>query len=114
MPRFIYSPDILDVLTQIEGEAWRVQQDRWNGSNVAAFLDEYNKLQEYLAGHPEDAGENVEWGKLNPPQGDYAIYGAGGYNRYFVLARTGEILFSRHHATPEKIQQAEELGFSLG
>jgi len=41
-----------------------------------------------------------------------AIYGAGGYNRYFVRGN-GEAIFSRSHALREDVKKAEALGFEI-
>ena len=39
------------------------------------------------------------------------IYGAGGWNRYFI--RDNEVTFSSFHATPEQTNKARAVGFTI-
>jgi hypothetical protein len=98
----ITDPDALEKMGKIEGEYWMKHQNQLTGYSFASFLKEY---------------KTPEWDYL-PEQfieidGNRAIYGEGGYNRYFVNAYTGEIFISKFHAREEKLKLAEEIGFSI-
>lgn len=112
MPVFIQQPDALDLLTKVEGPAWREKQERFGSCSFKAFHDEWLQAQSYLT-EEDKASEWYRTDSLTTPGGDGAIYGEGGWNRY-IVKYTGEIVFLRRQAWgPEAIQRAEEAGFRV-
>jgi hypothetical protein len=60
--------------------------------------------------------ERVEGGPPQTADGQWpihgqVIYGAGGWNRYFI--RDNEVTFSSHHATEEATENARTVGFTI-
>jgi len=56
----------------------------------------------------------IDW-LNNEPDGFYAVYGSGGYNRYFVYPN-GDVKFSAYHAEhpkKETTEKAKSLGFQI-
>lgn len=107
--------DALDKMAQIEGPRWKKLQFDDKNSPFGFFA--------YLAAWNVIVSEG-EVGKMTPHQaiqmdmipgisgsGDGAIYGEGGYNRYFV-GRDGIIKFDYKLARKEKQELARNLGFA--
>ena len=101
---FIQDPEVVNKMAQIEGAEWAKDQEKDNGYTVASFLKEFNAVKA--------ATSDNDLGVLRI-DGNTAIYGFGGWNRYFVLATTGEIFLSRSHARDEKIEKAREIGMDI-
>lgn len=113
MAVFIQQPDALDLLTQVEGPDWRAKQTAGNFGSCSfnAFLQEWRTAQE-LATEEDKASE---WFKTYSlvVDGNSAIYGSNGYNRYAVKY-TGEIVFLRYQAwSEEAVKKAEAAGFRI-
>ena len=105
MPVYITDEDALDRLAQVEGEEWKRRQDREDSDYT---------LRGFAAAYEREKGRSgyITCGF------NHAIYGENGWNRYFVLAGTGEIVFSRKHARrpllgPDDSGKAEAAGFTL-
>ena len=100
------------VMAEIEGEGWLEGQLTDPSPNVSAkaALEQVQRRQrefrEWKSDYPGDKPPD-----LNDTVGD-AIYGAGGFNRYFVRGN-GEIIFSRSHSTAEDLAKAKKLGFEV-
>lgn len=106
----IYDPQALDLITAIEGQGWRNDQEsgRFGENSFYVFKQAWELLPV------------TERDKLDPqrnfiivlPSGACAIFGAGS-NRYTVR-RTGEILFLRLKSfSPKTTDLASTLGFSV-
>ena len=111
MSVFIYQPDAFDLICSIEGDEFRNgrHDDAWS---FPAFKKAWLEAEDYLLHNPDDRTE-AHAGTPIRVEGDVAIYGNAGYNRYFVLG-SGEIVFSRHHASrPVKVEEAEAQGFRI-
>lgn len=91
MPVFIYEPDAFEKMVKVEGEEYRRvrTKEEFGICSFDAFLEEWKKLEQ----HPNfkdfkdfrpEFGIGVE--------GNHAIYGWWGWNRYIVL-NSGEMVF---------------------
>jgi hypothetical protein len=100
---FITDADALQKMGQIEGKDWLAAQAqaRHEGhpNDFHSYLIEYQKYQ----GPPTEETLRVA--------GHCSIYGAGGWNRYFVR-KNGKIIYSAYHG-PSKVKQAEDIGFDI-
>jgi hypothetical protein len=101
MPVLITDPDVMDKFCQVEGEVFRRDQrhsDRQGSQYTVSYaLKLWKETKDNY-----DAKETI----------DVAIYGLGGWSRYFVLAGTGEVVFSKYHAE-RKVKDAESAGFRI-
>jgi hypothetical protein len=108
MPVFIYEPDAFDKICQFEGNEYEANQRDWNTSNFTAF----KKVWE------EDCKDNQwvrEQGKdmaISARDGNGAIYGWHGWNRYLVYC-SGEIVFLGDMSYKEAINKAKNIGFRI-
>jgi hypothetical protein len=109
MPVMITDPDAFDRICAVEGDEYRNAPQDGN-YRLPAFKAEWDAAVAYAA----EAGCSVEDVLVEGVVVDSnaAIYGAGGYHRYFVW-NTGEIVFSRFHATPEGCARAKAAGFRV-
>lgn len=113
MPVFITDRDALQRMAQVEGDTWlRLQESEPETPlGFRAFARAYADIKKIYDGLiDEDRRETMrEIGiSLN---GHKAIYGEGGWNRYFIRW-SGEIVFSARHATSiQKIEKAKAAGF---
>lgn len=98
----ITDPDALQKMAQVEGERWLKTQSQETGYSFASFLREFNS-----------PSWDYQFEDLLEIDGNKAIYGEGGYNRYFVRFGSGEIFISRFHARDEKLKLAVEVGFKI-
>ena len=97
----------LELMAQLEGDEWQENQKEACGPfTFNHLLEGFEKLKaKRAAGAP-----NASWSglvELGP-----TIYGRCSMNRYFVDV-SGEIFFSRHHATRDSVAKAAGLGFSI-
>ena len=88
----------VDAMGEIEGEAWRNLQERDSVCTTKGALEMLHKFGP--TEDPEDYQNSV-----------FTVYGAGGYNRWFVL-RDGTVCFSFQHGR-EDVPKAEALGFKI-
>lgn len=113
MSVYIYDPDAKAKIALVEGERW-LEHDlnaayRSSTSCFDAFLAEWKAIEAVTT---PDAREILNSECLTV-RGNPAIYGLGGWNRYFVRY-DGEIMFSAYHASnPEKEAQAKDAGFRV-
>lgn len=105
MPIFITDPEVVGKMAEIEGKDWAKDQGKDNGYSVASFLKEYRAVE---AGESDCNAHGILRVDDNS-----AIYGNGGWNRYFVLANTGEVFLSRSHSRKEVVAKAESLGIAI-
>lgn len=110
---FIYDPDALDRLTDVEGEAWRKLQDRHPTSPYCfhAWKQAWDEKQRMVAENPEYADEPVS--SFLAESGDGAIYGNGGWDRYAVRLN-GELVLMTWSATSSNREKAARAGFTVG
>lgn len=108
MSIFIFESDAFDKICRVEGERYAEQQKNFDTCSFSVFKE---KWEELIAGDPtlkeeEDMHFSVD--------GNYAIYGKGGYNRYIVYF-SGEIVFLDAAAADqsEDIERAREIGFRI-
>jgi len=109
MAVYITDKDALDKMAQIEGEAWRAEMEwKVNAFSFKGFLQEYEEYKSYCEENNEEPGDYAL-----TVDGNSAIYGAGGWNRWFVR-ETGEICFSEFHKRGGlDIEQVKALGFAI-
>jgi hypothetical protein len=114
MAVFIYQQDALELLAEMEGEAWLAEQHINTASSYHFPIWREAWDLKVAAGHEKDDGAHLE---------DYIsdrfelsispiIYGKGGFHRYLVRPN-GEILFSRMHSIARRVPQAQAVGFTL-
>lgn len=112
----IYDADALNKMAIIEGERWRQKQE--NNKNDSYGFYAYLKAWKVIENEGM-VGEASPYEAISMDlvpgvkRGDGAIYGDGGYNRYYV-GRDGTIKFDYNLAREEKSKLAQELGFSPG
>jgi len=114
---FIYDPDALDKLAELEGQRW--------------LADDLRMWQQYRSGNTAHAFQFAWWethkpGVLGPQDlpfwkdyfaGDMGIelgviYGDGGYAR-FMVTDAGEIVLEASSTRKEKVERAEQIGFRV-
>lgn len=110
MSLYIFDPNALQVLGQIEGADWlKLQSNRpANGYSFQAYLDTWERLK--AEGYTPFPGNISPY--LFDIVSDGAIYGESGYARYIVRG-DGEIVLLRWSTRPEKIALAESLGVTV-
>jgi hypothetical protein len=110
MTVLITDADAFDRICAVEGERFRNGPHDGNYS-FPAFLAEWNEVAAFAESDGCTVAEII--GSTLDVDGNVAIYGASGYDRYFVLA-TGEIVFSRRHSVnAERTALAEAQGFRI-
>ena len=112
----IYHKDILDRMSRVEGEDWRrLQTDRRTSPyGFFTYLEAWKIIRndKELEGFTPAALINA--GMLaGVPPGDGAIYGEGGYTRYYVSA-DGTVCFDYEMAREDKQAKALAEGFPPG
>lgn len=106
MPVFIYEPDVLEKLVEIEGPEYQrcAKKEYFGNCAFEAFLEKWNTVFR----------DNEPLRRAKPFAIDVertgAIYGVWGWNRYIVL-NTGEILLIESLSYPEFVEQAKRAGF---
>lgn len=118
MPVFITDEDCLDKLTRIEGDFWRRTVENHADTHTPGDLGRPETMSlNRLRGLYDEWREILEEEGLAEDMGESVIgilYGAGGYNRYQLLA-SGEFIFLKMWASRlEKTTMASEAGFRLG
>ena len=122
----ITDKNLMDKLVEIEGESYRRHQPKY-GYNAQSFIDAWNTFQVWLANDGEGCDPDLYEGYMeslheepvtsydpgDPRSGNVAIYGMGGWTRYFVVHSTGEVVFSRRHAIPTILERAFLAGFRI-
>lgn len=108
---YIFDDDALDKLGALEGASWRAEQDARPDSPYGfhAWLRAWQAKRAAVAGNAEYADEPVS---SFMEGGDGAIYGAGGYHRFLVMA-DGELALSRWSASAEWRGRARAAGFTI-
>lgn len=88
MPVFIDQPDAFDLMSAIEGEDWRKLQEegRFGQCSFKFFLEEWRKAGFKAKDDPSLANETFT---VHYPHQSTAIYGWGGFNRYYVMRSGG-------------------------
>ncbi|MEK7212001.1 MAG: hypothetical protein AAB731_05225 [Patescibacteria group bacterium] len=120
MPVYIYDKDAFRKMMLVEGGGSRKNeldfvryQCTFTSEWECSFFAFYQKWQEEYARNPKLAEEEFEYDiSVN---GNCAIYGLSGWNRYSVR-NTGEIFFLRHFVRYRDIwslKKATELGFTI-
>lgn len=107
--------DTLLAMAELEGEGWLDHQlhtapDR-EYDVPRAVAQVTRRQQDAKDWTPDPEYPNDKPPDLRDTVGD-AIYGSGGWHRYFVRG-TGDVIFSGMHASPENRKKAKELGFEV-
>ena len=109
MTVYIYEKNAFEKMVKVEGEEY--VKNRGKGKedifSFSAFLEEWNEKFK-----PNSNVVNSESREAIRVGGNAAIYGLGGWNRYFVYS-DGEIVFSKSHSVPKGIEKAAQAGFNL-
>ena len=108
---YIFDDTILDLLTQMEGPAWR-QLQLARAENPHGFLAWQKAWEQKVALLAEDPTVADEPLSSFMEGGDGAIYGEGGWHRYAVRADGEVVLLGWSAREPNQIK-ARELGFSV-
>jgi hypothetical protein len=90
-------------LTAMEGtgvaSCWDDTRPGMSQYTLARAIEKFNEI-------PDDMREEMSgWYEC--------VYGNGGYSRYFVNMKTGEVTFSKFHSYDAKTAKAQSLGFNL-
>jgi hypothetical protein len=95
-------PELEAALTTLEGSGVASCWNDYRGGECTLkyAIERYNEI-------PQEMRDEMEspWYQC--------VYGNGGYSRYFVNLKTGEVTFSAFHSYADKIKRAEALGFRL-
>lgn len=107
MSVFIFEPDAFDKICQVEGEEYIENQKNFGNSSFDAFK---RRWEEVISKKPSLKEEGKDMA-ITMGDGNGAIYGLYGWNRY-VVYYSGEIVFLESQAVSEKaIKRAREVGF---
>jgi hypothetical protein len=111
------------MIAKVEGPDWLIHQQRFGGTRNGfdSVLEEWQKinammskdLAAFAANKGMDAQDAYDMHSLKSETLSDTIYGAGGYHRY-IVRYDGEIVFSRYHSRPVRIEDAERAGFTTG
>jgi hypothetical protein len=106
---FIFQPDALDKMAEVEGQRWKDLQIQMGERDCCFFLwlAAY-KLSEQEKWHEIDVATHEILKKGH----ESTIYGAGGWTRYRVQS-DGEIIFLQYFATTETSEKAAKIGFTV-
>jgi hypothetical protein len=109
MSIYIFEQDAFEKIIEIEGEKYRKYKEKFEFGTCSfdAFLQEWKENCE-----PDPAVMNHKPEFCIDVESNGAIYGFGGWNRYFVL-NSGEVVFSRLHGVEKVIEKAKEIGFRI-
>ncbi|MFA6407106.1 MAG: hypothetical protein WCV80_00170 [Candidatus Paceibacterota bacterium] len=111
MPVYIYDSDAFEKLVEVEGSAYRVQQNNIGFCSFGAFFQKWSAF----------VSSNKKFTELRPEfaihVGDNSmLYGLGGRNRYCVL-NTGEIMLLKTSLSPNTLdfytERAHHAGFRI-
>lgn len=111
MPVYIHQNNACDLITQIEGDYGKEEQ------NYYTFNAQYNEWLKFRNTLFEDSID-YDWEALEVVKEiNYwiggAIYGAGGVNRYQIYG-SGEIKFDNFYCmNKDKLELAKKLGFRI-
>jgi hypothetical protein len=112
---YIFQPDALDLLTQVEGQSWREQQEARPNSEYGFFA--YLKAWQFLIreGYEKKltCHDVLDHEEVVGHRGDGAIYGNGGWSRFVVTLGDGRIVLLGWSTHAEKIEKAKALGFDV-
>lgn len=107
MTVYIYERDAFRKMVAVEGKYYPHNQKNFGICSFKAFKKKWKKLakiNDFTDGKPPYAID---------VEGNRAIYGLCGWNRYLVL-NTGEIMFLKAAARiPEDIEVARKIGFRI-
>lgn len=111
MAAYVFDPDALFRLAELEGDEWlRTQEaDPESPYGIHAWKRAWETRQALIQTNPEYSDEPVS---SFVEGGDGAIYGAGGWRRY-VVAPDGELVLLGWSATPDACSRAEATGFRV-
>ncbi len=108
MAVFIFEKNAFRKIAEVEGPDYPHHQKDFGICSFKAFKNKWKRLAKaspVFVKYQPAFGIDVE--------GNAAIYGLGGYNRYVVL-NTGEIMFLESAAeSPEYTKKAEAAGFRI-
>ena len=111
MPVFIFEPNALNKIVEVEGENFVEFRSKSGIYSFEAFLEEWERLdknRDFRSSRPEFSIDTKDRGITNA-----AIYGLYGWNRYVVL-NNGEIAFLELLARNlEDIERAKKVGFRI-
>lgn len=135
--RKITDRDILDAIAQFELRSlgqkmwqakgpnrpsplteWRMMDQRkddngqYHQNSVSWAIENYPKKSETLLEDYIACGDEMDDHTINSTFGMPAIYGLGGWNRYYVLLN-GQVVFSAHHSDEKTCKEAEAAGFRI-
>ncbi len=107
MPIYIYECDAFRKMVVVEGKDYLHNQRNFGICSFSSFRKKWKKFAKINGFTDEKPPYAID------VEGNRAIYGLGGWNRYLVL-NTGEIMFLEAAArTPEDIEVARKIGFRI-
>jgi hypothetical protein len=118
MALFIWQKNALEIMAKIEGEDWLRHVKDFGDCGFEAFFNEWKKLNYSKDSLARMQTEDPRKFFLRQTtfisfNGNSAIYGYWGWNRYLV-SFLGEIIFNEAFcADKEKIEQVKSLGIRL-
>lgn len=112
MPVNIMDVDAINVMALVEGDHWKQYQLEHPEciSGFLRFKQAYEEMIKKLS--PDELKYRREIGYGVGIEGNSAIYGDGGFHRYFVRS-DGNIVFSKSHSFGERITKARDAGFTI-
>lgn len=105
----INDPDVRDMIAQVEGQLW-LAQDAYAELEAGRLTEDTSVAHAQLlykrhkSAPDQDPAHTLVYGAI--------IYGAGGWNRYYVT-HSGEVVFSASHSNGGGIEKAEQVGFRI-
>jgi len=107
MPIYIFERNAKNKMAEVEGEQWLEDQKSFGACSFEAFHQEW---QQKIAFNEKLMREGIN--QHIRVDGNPAIYGLWGYNRYYV-SYSGEIFFSARLSIESDIEKAQNAGFTI-
>ncbi|MFZ3044079.1 MAG: hypothetical protein WA058_03175 [Minisyncoccia bacterium] len=113
MSVFITDDDALDRIMQVEcAEMSEPHRAEFKEEHLAEGMCSFSEFKKAFGGLSADSRKCFPRACVTV-RGNSAIYGADGWNRYFVRYETGEIEFSKSHSSTDSEKRALEAGFTV-
>ena len=107
----IFDENAFDKIGEVEGEEWKHHQNM-DPDNECSFQAFYQEWKQNFSGKKDLMERGREFNVFISVNGNGAIYGLWGFNRYAVRC-DGRIFFLRDLATKSDLEKAIQVGFDI-